>query len=334
MTATAENTCIDGAQESIAIAKRVRTRTRTRTGCWNCRRKRRKCDERRPICSNCLLKNESCHRGLKLSFRPENLQTLPSDHPSMRPPCGPGSTHISRIEIFDVTHEVIRDYWNEVRILAIECNNSSPSTETVGRRAVSYLSLPLEDSSAAVIEPDDTQTISDLGADDGCPLPSFMLPMDTHDRPVCGIPLRSYEEAPSGAANLVDFSRSEQANPTLTRRLTPHSSFNDGIFLPGSAYLELHSTLRSHMFDSARSIAPTRQHSPEYQAVPDETQENTPGNASFFAPREQASLISSLAPTPGMVELAQQEEYELWKNWTDEIGPWVGWSPKAEATAR
>lgn len=39
MTATAENIRIDGAQESIAIAKRIRTRT----GCWNCRRKRRKC---------------------------------------------------------------------------------------------------------------------------------------------------------------------------------------------------------------------------------------------------------------------------------------------------
>lgn len=235
-----------------------------------------------------------------------------------------------------------------MRIVANECNTSSLSTETVGRRAISSLSWPLEDSSAAVIEADDTQTISDLGADDGCPLPLLMLPMDTHDSPICGIPLRSYEETRSAAANLVDFSRSEQANPTLTRRLTPRtplvdfsgtsfldnltvgstnspdSSFNDDIFLPGSAYLELHSTLRSHMFDSARSIAPTRQHSPEYQAIPDETQENAPGNASFFAPREHASFISSLAPTPGMVELAQQEEYELWKNWTDEIGPWVG----------
>jgi hypothetical protein len=41
----------------------------------------------------------------------------------------------------------------------------------------------------------------------------------------------------------------------------------DGVFLPGSAYQELHSTLRDHLIYTARSNAPTRHGTPE--ALPD-----------------------------------------------------------------
>lgn len=85
-----------------------RKRTRTRTGCLNCRRKKRKCDEGRPACGTCYRRNEHCEWGLKITFRAENAQSLESRHPSMRrmarkrPP--------REFEILDITSEVIRDY--------------------------------------------------------------------------------------------------------------------------------------------------------------------------------------------------------------------------------
>lgn len=85
-----------------------RKRTRTRTGCLNCRRKKRKCDEGRPACGTCYRRNEHCEWGLKITFRAENAQGLDGRHPSMRkmarkrPP--------REFEILDITSEVIRDY--------------------------------------------------------------------------------------------------------------------------------------------------------------------------------------------------------------------------------
>ena len=81
--------------------------SRTRTGCLNCRRRKRKCDERRPSCGACCKTSQLCEWGLKLSFREENAHRLDSGHPSMRM----AATRRPReYEILDVTSEVIRDY--------------------------------------------------------------------------------------------------------------------------------------------------------------------------------------------------------------------------------
>lgn len=88
-----------GKEPSASSAK-----ARTRSGCWNCRRRKKKCmmlgfdvrlvpelitspgDEKRPICTGCSVRGDVCERGAKLSFRQENIQLLPATHPSMR--CG------------------------------------------------------------------------------------------------------------------------------------------------------------------------------------------------------------------------------------------------------
>lgn len=46
---------------------------------------------------------------------------------------------------------------------------------------------------------------------------------------------------------------------------TPEGISEDGIFLPGSAYHELHSTLRNHLIQQTRSIAPTRLTTPHIE---------------------------------------------------------------------
>ncbi|KAE8147164.1 hypothetical protein BDV25DRAFT_39163 [Aspergillus avenaceus] len=43
---------------------------RVRTGCWTCRRRRRKCDEGKPRCKNCESKGLSCKYGGDLTFVP------------------------------------------------------------------------------------------------------------------------------------------------------------------------------------------------------------------------------------------------------------------------
>ncbi|KAJ4322396.1 hypothetical protein N0V84_004867 [Fusarium piperis] len=82
-------------------------KTRTRSGCLNCRRKKRKCDEGRPACGTCRRRSEHCEWGLKITFRAENAQVLDGRHPSMRKMA---RRRPREFEILDVTSEVIRDY--------------------------------------------------------------------------------------------------------------------------------------------------------------------------------------------------------------------------------
>lgn len=106
---------------------------------------------------------------------------------------------------------------------------------------------------------------------------------------------------------------------------------HDGIFLPGSAYLEFHSALRSHTFYAARSAFPSRCGTPEcpetaHAANRAEGQPvevclpPNPNTSDTVSPLDDVALSR---PTPRLSELSQQEEFELWKNWVDEIGPWV-----------
>lgn len=51
-------------------------KTRTRSGCLSCRFRKKKCDGVRPVCSNCWIRRNVCHWGLKLSFHPSRALSL------------------------------------------------------------------------------------------------------------------------------------------------------------------------------------------------------------------------------------------------------------------
>lgn len=111
------------------------------------------------------------------------------------------------------------------------------------------------------------------------------------------------------------------------------SPASDGIFLPGSAYLEFHSTLRNHTFQAARSTFPSRCGTPE--RPPTRQGHDNEGGQTDLAENDEEPLETSregtaisAVPTPSFVELTQQQEFELWKNWVDEIAPWVRTSPQ------
>lgn len=150
----------------------------------------------------------------------------------------------------------------------------------------------------------------------------------------------SLELVRSAAAHLLDLgcSGDDDITPPMTdSNLLPAgvhgekskgaSPASDGIFIPGSAYLEFHSALRHHTFNAARSAAPSRYGTPERAT-------DEPGQVGLqeyeppaSAPRLDAVRLEdatlSAVPMPTSVELSQQQEYELWKNWVDEIAPWV-----------
>lgn len=63
--------------------KQLEPKKRTRTGCLNCSRRRRKCDEEKPTCTGCKRRGDECQWRMLGSFRDSNIKILESDHPSM-----------------------------------------------------------------------------------------------------------------------------------------------------------------------------------------------------------------------------------------------------------
>lgn len=52
------------------------SKDRNFTGCWACRFKKRKCDERKPICSLCLKHGVECCYDVRSSWLPENMYVV------------------------------------------------------------------------------------------------------------------------------------------------------------------------------------------------------------------------------------------------------------------
>lgn len=144
----------------------------------------------------------------------------------------------------------------------------------------------------------------------------------------CSAPGASHNvEAPQSA---LLHPANHSSNPSIASPGSEGMS-HDGIFLPGSAYLEFHSALRSHTFNAARSAFPSRCGTPEcpetaHATIRAEGQSveaylpPNPNTSDTVSPLDDVALSR---PTPRLSELSQQEEFELWKNWVDEIGPWV-----------
>lgn len=93
----------------------------------------------------------------------------------------------------------------------------------------------------------------------------------------------------------------------------------DGIFHPGSAYRELHSTLRDHLIYTAWSNAPSRSGTPEQQEPRIGLLIRDDGDEDGIESEPESGRSSK--PT----EVTPQREYILWKTWIDEVAPWVRW---------
>ena len=70
-------------QDSTLPSLGMERKKRARTGCVNCSRRRRKCDEVKPTCTGCRTRGDDCQWRKFGSFRESNIKVLESDHPSM-----------------------------------------------------------------------------------------------------------------------------------------------------------------------------------------------------------------------------------------------------------
>lgn len=102
--------------------------------------------------------------------------------------------------------------------------------------------------------------------------------------------------------------------------------FGDGIFLPGSTYQELHTTLRNCMFYTARSNATGRYGTPDHELEKGNTAEQDSDQCldiTATATLHRHESDNSEAVPHKAPEFTQHQEYELWKNYLDELAPWV-----------
>ncbi|WPG99870.1 C6 transcription factor [Acrodontium crateriforme] len=249
---------------------------RTRTGCLNCRRKRRKCDEKKPTCGGCKDRAEKCQWGVKVSFRPENAQSVDGEHPSMRHLT---STKAQSFQIVDVTSEVIRDYLEKTSSIdQFKIAFVDPSFDDV---AAGHLETRNEPPNSAIYH-EQSSTAQSVSYIEAVAFPAKSLSLPTHPD--------------------VDF-----LSPKFS-----DSVIEDGIFLPGSQYQELHAALRSKIIDTARSTVPSRLGSIEPDAV--------------FPPLTQTKSVSAVEDdyeeSRRLAHISPEDEYILWQNYISEVAGW------------
>ncbi|KAJ0306782.1 hypothetical protein COL516b_004577 [Colletotrichum fioriniae] len=362
-------------------------RTRTRTGCLNCRRKKRKCDEGRPACGGCSRRKEICEWGIKVTFRSENAQTILQDHPSMKKARRPPPRR--HFEILDVTSEVIRDYHLppgfhdydsdrelEPDISPIESGIHGPQHEDDDAKnfdsPVSYTTSTAGGNTASVAGSSTAKrTLSSSGPSsaptDHVPIPgygSLLTPSTRREdassdkgHPPTGERM-DFQASPSSAsqvitdsavANLIYLSQGgagqgPHEHPASTvgglpvttlpidpmmdapfdfmdQMFTPEGSYEDGIFLPGSAYHELHSTLRNHLIQEVRSNGPTRPASPA--SGQNSRRRSIDASSGPSSSNEAVETVGEISSDHEPPRLPLEEECALWKNWVDEISPWL-----------
>ncbi|KFY98991.1 hypothetical protein V498_01090 [Pseudogymnoascus sp. VKM F-4517 (FW-2822)] len=335
---------------------------RTRTGCINCRRRHKKCDETRPECNNCDHRGEVCEWTTNVKFKAVYPTSLTAKHPTMGHSANTRRRH-RRYQILDVTPDISTVHQNEAppehrdqnisrRSEYMENVNTAHSITSPN----SFSASPSDDISCNVDDdhymPIDVISSSEPSQshDNSTVHGSTPRSWPTHgdaqhnihregDSPFCTgevaaelLALRypRYPESQQHQISMaMDISRPENSNMILR---SDHQDFNEaifdnqlfdsphGIFLPGSAYRELHTTLRNHIIHTARSNAPTTYGTPEHQPNIGFISQDavvSQGNGPAF----DISLSDSESHKPP--ELTAYREYILWKNYIDELAPWL-----------
>lgn len=104
--------------------------------------------------------------------------------------------------------------------------------------------------------------------------------------------------------------------------VSPDMMTDDGIFLPGSKYQELHKTLRTHVFHTARSAEASRQATPPPNTAPDLP--NLGARLPYLLPSfDKSDSHVAVEHIKTVVNLTPQQENLLWKNWIVEISAWA-----------
>ncbi|PYH93792.1 hypothetical protein BO71DRAFT_245939 [Aspergillus ellipticus CBS 707.79] len=102
--------------------------TRCRTGCLRCRTRRRKCDEGKPHCRNCIEKNLVCQYGVQVTFLPKNTFTVADEE--LRMPRGKKRTRNHKYQFVQEDPLVTQ----KDTTIDISAEEESPSSPIAGSR--------------------------------------------------------------------------------------------------------------------------------------------------------------------------------------------------------
>ncbi|KAK6369477.1 hypothetical protein LTS17_009383 [Exophiala oligosperma] len=309
---------------------------RSRTGCMNCRRKKKKCDEGKPTCYNCVKTSEKCTWGRPLSFLPQNAFTINED-----------STPANMCGLMDY-HDGVGGGGS------VSSDSQEPAVAGQGMHS-QYLDLVSRSSPAGMpygaaspeleaSEPTAKRfisTISPVSSDFAPGRPSIRQDLAAATTTFTSLPpyaggahttpeqgqsqmescrsLRSLRFSFDAVDNAGQLTAPVEFSPAF--ELSPELLLDDGIFIPGSTYQELHSTLRHNMLSTARSKEASRQPSQERDAHGVQPV----GHATTHTDSQARGQSQPNQSDPSEVEvvLSAEQEYRLWKNWVDEIAHWL-----------
>lgn len=262
------------------------------------------------MCSRCRAKDDKCEWGLRLTFRAENALGIVTadEQASLRRKPSPRRKR-THFVIKDVTAEVIRDYQHVEHIDAVSCiSHDQPASNSVLSPAEVQ---PLQVTTSPIWQPG---SIFEGGTSSFAHQHQHVLGIQNPEGETASIPISL--SAPGEFGSIWD-------SPDAT------SYIDDSLFLPGSAYLDAHSTLRNHLMYEVRSNVPIRQATPNSCR----NEQVWPTSSAFTA----ATIHSTQTPMPlegsrpeglsfsqsSVLPLSDEEEFTLWKNWLDEVAPWL-----------
>lgn len=337
MAETPQDGSLTEAHHPAHISKRrnnqVTKRTRGRLGCLNCRRRRKKCDETKPICSKCQSKGEDCEWDTAIKFRMHELNAgrhkvgqrrsqAPHQAWQMLDSCSADEHQIPPSGV------VQRNPW-----LLHRTNSHSDRDE--GQLARSDLNAgnvvhQITSTEAAVGTSQHSASSAEL------PPPALTDRNSTFtDRQLEPLDYLTSRSESLSAAPSSPFHNSALPEPWNAHRgqetaTSPmdlamvESPDAWAIYYPNAAYRELHTTLHNSIMETTRNTGFTRpctqessaRQTPERDALLD-VDGNEGGSMSLL------SDIASLRGCPRNLNISQQREMELWANYLDEVAPWL-----------
>ena len=367
------------AQEMAHGPKLAERKKRTRTGCLNCSRRRRKCDEAKPNCTGCRRRGEDCQWRVLGSFRDANIKVLDSDHPSMNQGGGTKAKRQSKFKILNAapnqahTKEAPKPQIEREVDLSLSTPtprglspSPPPNHDAVTRTIPSTESRP--DHVAGHADVDQPQGLSPplsgdvpshascdashrsphdhRGDTNGGPhetghsqysanLQCDFEPHQMHDDASSHAYLDSSPEyvidgmTSSALHNLTDHN--PQFQPSVSGSYQSHHSplFNQDIFsdpvdltndvfLPGSTYEALHTTLRNRQLWTARPDFPA-----PCSSRGSISQVHTPTPFSDSDTFSRSGRESRRSRPGRFIDLSPEREHALWQNYLNEICSWV-----------
>ncbi|CAG7976238.1 unnamed protein product [Penicillium nalgiovense] len=357
-------------------------RKRTRTGCVNCSRRRRKCDEAKPTCTGCKRRGDECQWRMLGAFRDSNIKVLESDHPSMSqgvaasknkrqsrfkilnsapralrakgapkqrgheaseqpvhepspPPAPDPSATPVPVTATENTSDPTPSLTNEIRNHNPALNQGlSPPYSSDTPSDLSQKSIPNKSPG----HPEGVINGHDLGLQAASPQSHYpptlqcdfnTLPQSRDDSS------QDHNSSPEymidGLSGLGGLTQSAQFHSSLTGSyqtipspLFEHNIFSDpadlvnDVFLPGSAYEALHTTLRNRQLWTALPDIPNRRSS----------QDSIPPVHTPVAVSDAGSFSRNKRQSRGLeysrrFELSPEREHILWGNYLNEICSWL-----------